>query len=182
MDTTGKGRGKSPGSRTTQFGAGNDGNVATRRAKAEAEAAKPVPRLLRDMRHVYDRPKEKDKTPGHTLCRKWLNDDPKGFLTHLNRLERAYAVGQEKVSREKPREAKAEDVGEEKALELLERCLGDYHRQQCEEGARLAAQPGTAALAGELQRALQQSTSREGLLQKEVEELRQRVKGLELRR
>jgi hypothetical protein len=43
------------------------------------------------MRYVYRHGWEMDRTNGHAHCRRWLEDDPAGFLKKLAELEKALA-------------------------------------------------------------------------------------------
>lgn len=73
--------------------------------------AKP-PRILLDMRLVYEDPEEKGATPARKVLQKMFKDDPKGFMNQLTGLEKTYAMvrkaGKEAHARAKrDREAKA---------------------------------------------------------------------------
>src|SRR5262249_54665094 len=51
---------------------------------------KTPPRLLTDMRAVYDQDESRDRTPGQRNCRQLLKADPQRFLAQLARLESAH--------------------------------------------------------------------------------------------
>src|SRR5579862_5860447 len=97
---------------------------------------------------------------------------PERFLDRVVNLAHA----EEEKQSAKERDHAVVDEGRDRALSLIESLLDDFHREEAEKDAQLAAQPGTAALAGQLQRALKQSTWREGLLRNQVDELREKVK------
>jgi hypothetical protein len=51
-----------------------------------------VPQLLRDLRHVYNRPKSKDKTQGQKMLRKLFEKHPDKFAYRLQRAEVDYGA------------------------------------------------------------------------------------------
>jgi hypothetical protein len=74
--------------------------------------------LLGAMRHVVRCGGSKDKTPLQKDCRKWKNQDIKGFMTKLAELER-----------EKPGEA-VEEEGPEACEELVEQMLREWEESE----------------------------------------------------
>ncbi len=64
------GRGRSSGSRRTQFRPGPD----SRRAVHKGRQAGRVPRLLKAIRRVLDRPESKDRMPADKICRRLLEE------------------------------------------------------------------------------------------------------------
>jgi hypothetical protein len=64
------GRGRSPGSRRTQFRRGPD----PRRAVRKGQRSGRVPWLLKAMRRVLDRPESKDWMPAEKTCRRLLEE------------------------------------------------------------------------------------------------------------
>lgn len=85
------GRGRSPGSRQTQFG-----NVERQERRAAdgdvASVTGPIGfDLLSSMRHVFRRPASQDKSQEQRECRKWLRSDRKGFMTKLADLSKGDA-------------------------------------------------------------------------------------------
>jgi hypothetical protein len=86
------GTGNGAGSKATQFKPKDPtAPRAPKKPKPAAGAAKPS-QLLRDMRYVYRH--DLDWTNGHAHCRRWLEDDPAGFLKKLADLEKALAARQ----------------------------------------------------------------------------------------
>jgi hypothetical protein len=88
----GVGTGNGAGSRATQFQSRHPGAVKAKRTGPGNAARKPC-RLLRDMRFVYGHDESWDRTCGHEHCRRWLEQDLKGFLSKLGQLEAALASG-----------------------------------------------------------------------------------------
>jgi hypothetical protein len=81
------------------------------------------------MRFVYSHPEAKDRTPGHKLCRKLLDDDPKAFLAQMAQLEKALVASEGKASggKETPASPEQKDEGAERVLELIEGILERAH-------------------------------------------------------
>lgn len=81
-----------------------------------------VPQLLRDLRHVYRRPKSKDKTQGQRMLRKLFEEKPDKFCYRLQKAEAEYQeLSKQMQQPEKPEER--QDLGHEKAMAALEKCL-----------------------------------------------------------
>jgi hypothetical protein len=78
-------RGKSEGSRKTQFRPGHPGRKGGGRVKEEGPS-----RLLRDYRRVYEQDESKDRTPGQKALRQLLKESPRDFLSQLSSLEKAH--------------------------------------------------------------------------------------------
>jgi len=93
---------------------------------AGVKGQKRASRVLRDMRWVYDHPKEEPDTPGRGLCRRLLDKDPERFLARLTQLESGHqaAKGAGRASGEKEGE-RGKDEGEGRLLELIDRLLED---------------------------------------------------------
>lgn len=91
----GVGTGNAPGSKATQFKVQYPDRPPVRRRVPMA--VKPS-RLLRDMRHVYTHHEDYDRTYAHENCRRWLDQDPKGFMVKLAQLEAALVSGQAPAS------------------------------------------------------------------------------------
>ena len=88
-ETLADGRGKSPGSRRTQFRAGPDARRGVR--KPREPGSQRVPRLLKAMRRIMRQPELKDRTQEDRVCRELLKADPKGFASKWADLELAFA-------------------------------------------------------------------------------------------
>src|SRR5437868_6976235 len=76
------------GRAATQFKPGNPG--PRRNRKGEGRGRRKPPRLLADMRRVYEQDESKDRTPGQRTLRKLFKDSPKEFIAQLAGLEKAY--------------------------------------------------------------------------------------------
>src|SRR5207245_6417580 len=155
-----------------------------RKPEKEVEAAKGEPDRseeeqeqdqLADMRWVYGHPKTQDRTQGHRVCRGWMDDDPKGFMTAKTQLE-AKAKAAEPASG-KPDGPPPLDEGEERVRAMIDKLLGDMERREAEENAqeatRLMARPDGRKVAVSLQRALASAMEREKRLREKLDELRE---------
>jgi polyhydroxyalkanoate synthesis regulator phasin len=149
----------------------------------EKTADEGVPQQLADMRWVYARPAQDDRTQGHKTCRRWMKADIKGFMAAKSQLEakllarRPPSKDDESGDREEP--PAVVDKGSERARELLDRLLDDFHAEQAEEDAKLAARPDAAQIGATLQNTLKGALEREAMWKNQVEALRERVKELE---
>lgn len=130
-------RGLSPGSRATAFRPGNRANPngrAGKRAVMEYTAVPDepgAPQLLKDMWHVYHRPKWEDRTPGQEGLRGMREKDFMKFLALLIETEKDWwrcgrtatpaGVRAARPAAEEP----IEDAGSERAEAVLERLLRD---------------------------------------------------------
>jgi hypothetical protein len=126
------------GRAATQFKPGNPGPRHSR--KGQGRGLRKPSRLLADMRRVYAQDESKDRTPGQKRCRAWLDTDPAGFLSRMADLEKAHAAVAPKegkpAAKEKPPAEPEVDEGEERALELIDKLLADFKKQEREERVR----------------------------------------------
>lgn len=170
------GRGRSPGSRATQFGQAE----APRPQEEPPPTAPPdgVPQQLLDMRHVTERPSREDRTPGQRTCRKWLRTDVSGFMRAKSQLE-AKLVVQKPASRS-PREVPEErDDGTERAMRAAEESLTGYRAQQAAEDAEVATRPQAAELGRARQKELLAALERERQLSERLAATRPPAEGPE---
>jgi hypothetical protein len=80
-----------------------------------------VPQLLRDLRHVYNRPRSKDNTQGQRMLRKLFEKNPEKFAYRLERAEKEYRASQPQAA---PEPAVEEvDESEERCIALFEELL-----------------------------------------------------------
>lgn len=130
-------RGLSPGSRLTAFRPGNRANPHGRAGKQAAVEYTPVPdepgapQLLKDLWHVYHRPKWEDRTPGQEGLRGVREKDFMKFLALLIGTEKEWwrwgrmgtpaGVQAARPAAEKP----IEDAGSERVGAVYERLLRD---------------------------------------------------------
>lgn len=104
------------GDLATRFGPGNQ----AARKKGRPKTGR-LPQLLKDMRHVYT--KEKDRTEGQRRCREFMRADQAGFIRQLAALEAKWAPppkGGEADQAARPQEM---DPGTRLATEALEEWL-----------------------------------------------------------
>lgn len=103
-------------------------------AVKERSGRRTVPQLLIDMRWAYrHRSDDVEGSPNQQLFRDQLKDKPKEFLDRLERLEKEFAKGgPERPTVKKPAQAEgasqqppAEDAGEARCVELVERLLAE---------------------------------------------------------
>ena len=151
------GTGNGTGSVSSRFKPGNAGRPG-RRTGPEKGTRLPS-QMLKDMRWVYSHEVAKDRTQGHRHCRRWLNEDPKGFLSHMSQLEKAHAQWAGKaqaVSKEEPpAETEEVDEGTQRVMELLEeewKALMEWTESRRESSRGCASKPsmngGAAAHGG----------------------------------
>ncbi len=109
------------------------------KGRQPGRSVKQTSAYLADLRHVYRQPVETDKTEGHRMCRKFKDDDPKGFLKEIGLQERAHAAGKREVhaaanllegSDSSASEPEEVDEGEVRALDLIDRILGEWEAQK----------------------------------------------------
>lgn len=158
------GRGKTEGSKTTQFKPGHPGR------KHGGRKPRPPSQLLRDMRFVYGQDESKDRTPGQKHCRQILKEDANRFFAQLAKLESSHEAGAAKVKPTRSVVAEPEEVvdeGTDLALERLNEFLANV-----KEDAEFARMPNAAEIGSSLQKSLAGALERE-------KELRERVKELE---
>jgi hypothetical protein len=159
------------------------GNASEEEGAAIEEEALPevegVPEQLLDMRHVYGRPPAADRTQAQKVCRKWMKDDPKGFMSAKTQLEGKLLSKQEAEAAKKREEESAggqkRDGGTETALAACEKWMDNWHLEQAAEDAKLAARPDAARKSATLQNALTGSLEREAMLRAQVQDLRTAV-------
>lgn len=168
------GRGRSPGSRTTQFG--QSGAPRPQEPPPAVPPPEGVPQQLADMRHVAERPSREDCTPGHRTCRKWLRSDLPGFMRAKSQLE-AKLVAQRPAARSAPDAAEEHDAGTERALSICESTLAGYAKQQAAEDAELATRPQAAELGRTRQKDLLTALERERQLSEQLAANRTPVEG-----
>jgi hypothetical protein len=127
--------------------------------------------LLGDMRHVYCRPKEEDRTLGQAKCRDWYKRDAKGFLRWMAELEK---VRPDETRKQEP---PVTDPGTERAEALIARLLDEWElevaKQDAAFDAKFAAQPGAELLGASLQKKLQSALEREKMWRERAQELEQ---------
>lgn len=107
-----------------KFGPGNNANPNGRKGKQPEYSAVPadesMPQGLRDMWHVYCRPKAEDKTFGQIAYRRIAEKDPDKFLGTFTREQAKF---EEWVKKLPGREEPGVDEGAEKAIALCDRLL-----------------------------------------------------------
>src|SRR4051794_1750748 len=99
------------GKEATQFGPGNSSARGVKR-KGQGAGQKKPPRLLADMRQVYNHPGGDGGTPGQKMLRKLFEDNPKEFVGQLAQLERAYLSAVAKQARVEEKKAQQAGSGE----------------------------------------------------------------------
>jgi hypothetical protein len=135
-----------------------------------------VPQLLRDLRHVYNKPKNKDRTQGQKMLRKLFEKAPEKFLYRLQKAEADYrAAQQESQAPGASPDEKATDPGTEKSLAAIDQLLRRYSAERAREDAEFAQRPDAAAMGATLQRRLAEAVRREEALRAEVDQLRRRA-------
>jgi hypothetical protein len=98
-------------------------------AAQEEPAGQKDVSLYETMRHVFNKPKEADRTQPQRECRAWLKDDRKGFLSKMADLEKAALARAEPQGKSFPgNDLPAEDPGTDRALELIERLLNEANQ------------------------------------------------------
>jgi hypothetical protein len=158
----------------------------------------PLPMLtdppveLAVMQYVLENARVPGETEAITNARELLAKYLRTFYERMARLEHDWMVTEKAAWEARALEAKLElaklpstqapseepeapDEGAERAIAAAEKLLDNLHQQD----AKLAAQPGTTALAGQFKRALEASTCREKMLHQQINELRRRVDELE---
>jgi hypothetical protein len=119
-----------------RFKPGNPGYGLRRRKKGSRTEACRIPRLLRDMRHVYRHEESRDRTPGHRLCRQLMKEDAKAFMAQMIQLERTCASGAKDqasdsgVAKLAPPEER--DEGTERAIGVAEHWLAERAARRAE--------------------------------------------------
>lgn len=95
------------------------------------KGAKSPPKLLRDMRAVYEKPKGEDGTEARKALRKMFDENPVRFMEQLQRLEATWAARKDPPAAAKPDSSpgketptsSAEDLGTERCVGLAEKLL-----------------------------------------------------------
>lgn len=105
-----------------RFQKGN--KAASRRPKEwlSEEQFEAGAQLYRDMVHVYTRPKDEDKTPGHFSCRDWLKDNKAQFMAKFADLEKSIAAGKAEAAK-KEAAGPMKDEQSENVERLIEELL-----------------------------------------------------------
>lgn len=83
---------------------------------------------LEAMRHVLSHHEEEGESVLVAKCRQWLEEDTRGFMAQKSKLEEADILRQAAEKREEVL-ADVKDEGTDKALEVLEKWLKDYERE-----------------------------------------------------
>ncbi len=133
-----------------------------------------VPQLLRDLRHVYNRPKSKDTTPAQHMLRTVFQKNPEKFLNRLQKAEAEYRAEAKLWPGQQDAPAVV-DMGHERAAALVRKLIADFNARVAKEDAEFAARPDAAMLGASLQNKLLGSLEREAILRKEINELRGRA-------
>jgi hypothetical protein len=81
------------------------------------------------MRHVYNNPPSKDKTPGQKRCRQFFEDDFKGFVALLMKLEEAHRAELATVATPDGMAAPAPGEQELRVEGLIERLLSEWEEE-----------------------------------------------------
>lgn len=81
--------------------------------------------LLREMRHVLANPATTDESYGEKAARRFYKSDPKAFLLKWEDLEAAERLERRGLEREKTGRVGADDEGEGRILELIDRLLAE---------------------------------------------------------
>lgn len=79
-------------------------------------------RMLVDLRHVYKRPKEEDRTQAHRYLRGIYESSPTQFMAMMQKAEDAYRA-KAKADIEGKDKPQAVDVGSAKCIELAENLI-----------------------------------------------------------
>lgn len=96
---------------------------------SKGKGAKPTGSLV-DLRYVYKYPAPKklgDESEGRQMLRKLKSDDAKAFMQLLTNAERHH---RQIALAHKQNEAKAVDVGHDKAMQALDDLLADFEAVQ----------------------------------------------------
>ena len=93
-----------------------------------------VPEHLWDLRAVYRQEKECDCTPAQRVLRMSLENKPERFMDMLNSAEESYAKNLRKGLGGEGGEVV--DMGTEKAMELIERSLGEFKAERAKRKER----------------------------------------------
>src|SRR6266571_3264397 len=84
----------------------------------------PVPLLLRDLRHVYNRSESTDKTQGQCMLRKLFKKNPEKFVYRLQKAEAEYrAEAKQQVVTPEPVEEVDEPL--ERGIDLVKEMLAE---------------------------------------------------------
>ncbi|HEY2787423.1 MAG TPA: hypothetical protein VGJ05_20880 [Fimbriiglobus sp.] len=129
--------------------------------------------LLAAMRHVIANDKVHDRTPEQKLARMLLKDQTK-FFDRFMALEKADLAARA-VAATNACEAEEVDVGAERCERLLDNLLGSIHDELAREDAELAARPDAAKIGATLQNKLNSALERQGQLERQVADLREKV-------
>jgi hypothetical protein len=135
------------GSARTQFKPGNPGPAKGLRRRGQGKGVAKTPRLLLDMRRVYNGTAGQDRTEGQRALRRLLEKQPDKFLARMMALEKALLAGRERAQAKGPRkqrepepEPPGRDQGTERCMALLDEYLEALQAKETrEEYERLRA-------------------------------------------
>jgi hypothetical protein len=100
------------------------GTGTGRRGMGSLKGSRKVPQLLRDMRWVYKRKEEEDKTEGHRACREVQKENPAKFLDQLSKLEQLYRERVDKSQAERDKAGGAlQDERTDRLISLVDQFL-----------------------------------------------------------
>ena len=118
--SAGRGRGRSPESRGTQFQPGHTGP----KSGSVPDEMRVESDQLADMRQVFANRASLDSTHSQRMCRKWMKTDLKGFMSAMDRLEEAGVsrIGSA-ASEDSSSDVVEPDVGSKRALAMIEELL-----------------------------------------------------------
>ena len=85
-------------------------------------------RLLRDLRHVYEKGGETDATPGQRTLRKMFEDRPGEFVAMLQRAEASHRAGKDKDAKPAAQQGViGKDEGTERCVAILDEWIESWH-------------------------------------------------------
>jgi hypothetical protein len=150
----------------SRWGKGRSGNPAGR-----PPGPKDVPKVLKDMRRVFNYPETADKTEAHKNCRQALKDDRNRFITQLLAAEKEYRKGAEKAEAAEAEQVADVDEGIERIMKMSQQFLDEMAAIEAQENAEFASRPNAAEIGATLQKRLTKVMEREEKLMERVKEL-----------
>jgi hypothetical protein len=134
------------------------------------QAGADAPGLLMAMRHVVTWPSVKDRVQLHRVCRLWLENDRKGFLSKLADMEKALLAFQQKRAPTGPGDGGSSPAPSERELfeDRIDELIQEEETRLAEEDASLALQPGAAQQGRALQEELKAALWRERQLREKA--------------